>query len=407
MKIVHVITRLILGGAQENTLLTCEGLHARGHEVTLITGPTYGPEGQLLDRARGGGYKVIELASLHRAIRPFRDWWCYRELLKLLAELAPDIVHTHSTKAGVLGRYAGMALRRDKTRACCSRLEKFQAAQDQRNLRLRIVHTIHGLAFHAYQSPLANKLYIAVERAAAKKCDLLITVAQAMTDQALAARVGTEAQYIKLFSGMETDKYLPSASGDHRARLREKYRIDPDAVVIATVARLFELKGHEYIIEAAKTLAAKHENAIWLFIGDGSWRERIENQIRDAGLQGRFRLTGLVEPNAIAPLLQVSDILVHCSLREGLARALPQALLCERPAISFDVDGAREVVLDGKTGFLVPPRDVGKLIEAQEILVTDSGLREQMGRAGREFCEKEFDHNAMVEKIERIYAQIL
>jgi glycosyltransferase involved in cell wall biosynthesis len=406
MKIAHIITRLILGGAQENTLLTCEGLHARGHEVTLVTGPTYGPEGQLLDRARAGGYKVIELASLHRAIQPLRDWRCYRELKKLLAELAPDIVHTHSAKAGVLGRYAGMALRRDKTRACCSHLEKFQAAQDQGG-RPRIVHTIHGLAFHAYQAPLANKLYVAVERAAARKCDLLITVAQAMTDQALAAGVGTVAQYVKIFSGMETEKYLPSANNEHRARLREKYHIDPEAVVIATVARLFELKGHEYIIEAARTLAAKHENVVWLFIGDGSWRDRIENQIRDAGLQSRFRLTGLVEPDAIGPLLQASDILVHCSLREGLARALPQALLCERPAISFDVDGAREVVFDGKTGFLVPPRNVAKLIEVQEKLITDSVLREQMGRAGRELCEKEFDHNAMVEKIERMYEQIL
>src|SRR5205823_10887140 len=100
MKIVHIITRLIVGGAQENTLLSCEGQHARGHEVTLVTGPAIGPEGSLLDRARGGGYRVIEMFDMRRAIRPGMDWSSYRALVETIKQIKPDIVHTHSSKAG-------------------------------------------------------------------------------------------------------------------------------------------------------------------------------------------------------------------------------------------------------------------------------------------------------------------
>ena len=394
---------MILGGAQENTLLTCEGLHRRGHEVTLITGPALGPEGQLMDRARSGGYRVIELDGLRRAINPFYDVPIYRRLKNLLAEIDADIVHTHSAKAGILGRRAAAALRKQATQACCPTLEKFRAAQSAGCGKPRIIHTIHGLAFHPYQTPLLNYPYIAIERSAAKYTDAFICVARAMTDQALAAGIGEKHQYTSIFSGLESETFIESPSAEDIAQIRRDLEIPPDAIVIATVARLFELKGHDYIIEAARQITQRRQNVIWLFIGDGNLRSTLEQKIASYNLIPYFRLSGLVPPERIGPLLHASDILVHCSLREGLARALPQALLCSKPVISFDVDGAREVVTNDKTGYLITPKDIPALIAAQEKLITDRDLRLQLGRAGRDFCRQEFDKDLMVERIEKLY----
>ena len=403
MKIVHLITRMILGGAQENTLFTCEGLHRRGHEVTLITGPALGPEGQLMDRARSGGYRVVELDCLRRAINPFHDVPAYFQIKKLLGEINPDIVHTHSAKAGILGRYAAGALRQKQAATCCSTVSKLREAQLAHCGRPRIVHTIHGLAFHPYQPVWLNRIYIALERAAAERTDAFICVAQAMADQARAAGIGLDKPYTRIFSGLETDTFLRKPNPQTIARTRAELGIADDAVVIVTIARLFHLKGHEYIIEAARQLARRCEKAIWLWVGDGSLRNELENQIAGANLTGRFRLTGLVPPQRVPDLLHASDILLHCSLREGLARALPQALLCGKPVISFNVDGAREVVIDNQTGFLIPPKDISALIIAQEKLIIDRDLRYRLGSAGREFCRREFDHEFMVEQIERVY----
>ncbi len=406
MKIVHIITRLIVGGAQENTLLTCEGLHARGHNVTLITGPTTGPEGQLVERARQGGYRVIEIESLQREINPLKDISAYKKLKQIIQELDPDIVHTHSAKGGILGRWAAYAFR-IKTGSCCGRLEKFEQAQAKSHGKPKIVHTIHGLAFHPYESAFKNKLYIAAEKATSKRCDMILSVAQAMTDQALVVGIGRPEQYIKIFSGMETEDYLQKPSEEKLASIRQSYDIPNNHVVITSVARLFELKGHEYIIKSAKTIAKKYQNVIWLFVGDGILKDTFQKQINEAGLTKHFRFTGLVEPKEIGPILHASDILVHCSLREGLARALPQALLCGKPVISFDVDGAREVVINEESGYLIPPKDIPALIHAQEKLIEAPDKRQQYGQNGKSLCEKEFSHDLMVERIEQIYKSLI
>ena len=396
-----------MGGAQENTLLTCEGLHKRGHEVILITGPALGPEGQLMDRARGGGYQVIELKQMRRAINPVRDLICYRQLKKILAQLKPDIVHTHSAKAGILGRWAAAAIRDKAAAVCCRRVEKLRQVQSASKARPRIVHTIHGLAFHPYQSGLLNRFYISIEKAAARRTDAFISVAQAMTEQTLAAGIGRPEQFTKVFSGLETKYFIERPSAEKIAALRNKYNIPTEAVVITTVARLFELKGHEYIIDSAKEIARKHKNVMWLFIGDGKLRQSLEQVISRLGLQDRFRFTGLIAPEQIGELLHAGDILVHCSLREGLARAIPQALLCGKPVVSFDVDGAREVVLNDRTGYLIRPKEVSALSAALEKLIADPELRRQLGQTGRELCSREFDHKTMTDRIELVYKRTL
>ncbi len=378
MRICHVITRMILGGAQENTLLTCEGLHARGHEVTLITGPAIGPEGELLSRAREGGYRVVVLDSMRREIHPGRDRATAAELRRLLTEIRPDVMHSHSSKAGILARRAAAKVG-----------------------GMKIVHTIHGLAFHRYQRWWRNRLYIALERAAAKHTDAIISVADAMTAQALAAGVGCAAQYSTIYSAMEVETFLqrPRETDKVRAALK----LPRKAVVITQVSRLAELKGHEFLIRAAQQIP--NERVCFCLVGDGRLRGQIESQIAELGLAKRFRLTGLVSPDRIPALLHASDILVHCSLREGLARALPQAMLAARPVVSFDIDGAREVV-DSDTGILLDPKDVPSLTMALETLADCPPLRKKLGAAGQAKCREMFDHKRMVGQIEALYQRL-
>lgn len=391
MKVVHIITRLILGGAQENTLITCKLLAERGHDVTLITGPALGPEGDLYDQAKGQGFKFVIVDSLRRQINPIHDIPAYLQLKKLLKDLKPDIVHTHSAKAGILGRFAANAIRR--------------ATSDERRAP-GVVHTIHGLAFHPYQSSMLNKFYIAVERAAAKRTDAFISVADAMTNQALAAGISSPDKYVTAYSAIEEDDFLRPISDERKAAFRAKYDIAADAVVLVTVARLFHLKGHDFIIESAKTLARQFENVVWFFVGDGVLAGQYKRQIESLGLASRFRFTGLLAPAEIPLVIQSSDILVHCSLREGLARTLPQAMLCGRAAISFDVDGAREVVNEN-TGRLVEPKNIAQLTAACAELIADKDLRGKLGRRGRESVKEKFAPDTMVDTIEAVYEKLL
>jgi glycosyltransferase involved in cell wall biosynthesis len=376
-----------LGGAQENTLITCKVLAQRGHDVTLVTGPALGPEGELFNQAQGQGYKVVVVDKLRRAINPFHDTVSYLQIKKLLRQLQPDIVHTHSAKAGILGRFAGHKLK-------------------THNPKLNIVHTLHGLAFHPYQSEALNKFYIAVEKSAAKRTNFFISVADAMTAQATAVGIGSPEQYVTAYSAIDEDDFLEPISQEKKRDFRQKYGIGEDAVVLVTVARLFMLKGHEYIIESAKELSKRFENCIWLFVGDGNLSEHYKQLACEFGLEDRIKFTGLLPPSKIPLAIQSSDMLVHCSLREGLARTLPQAMLCGRPAISFDVDGAREVVNEN-TGRLIEPKNVEQLIDACAELIEDKDLLDMLGRAGRESVKEKFAPDTMVDTIEDVYRKLL
>ncbi|MHC4166780.1 MAG: glycosyltransferase family 4 protein [Planctomycetota bacterium] len=389
MKIIHIITRLILGGAQENTLITCKLLAERGHDVTLVTGPALGPEGELFNQAKGQDYEVVVIDRLRRAINPYNDAVSYFQIKKLLRELKPDIVHTHSAKAGILGRFAGHALK-----------GKWSV-----NLPA-IVHTIHGLAFHPYQSELLNKFYIAIERSTAKRTDFFITVADAMTAQATAVGIGTPERYVTAYSAIEEEEFLKPISQEHRGDFRRKHGIADDAVVLVSIARLFMLKGHEYIVESAKELSKRFENCVWLFVGDGNLSEQFKERAHRLGLDERIKFAGLLPPSEIPLAIQSSDILVHCSLREGLARALPQGMLCGKPAISFDVDGAREVVNEN-TGRLIEPKNVEQLTEACAELIVDKDLRERLGEQARQSVKKKFAPDTMVDTIEQVYRRLL
>lgn len=389
MKIVHIITRLILGGAQENTLITCKLLAEHGHDVTLITGPAIGPEGELFNKTKDAAYKTIVINQLIRPISPLNDFIAYLKIKKILKKIQPDIVHTHSAKAGILGRYAAYSLK---------------GKWDER--KPAVIHTIHGLAFHPYQSNRLNKFYIAIEKRAAKRTDCFIMVADVMTEQTKAAGIGIEKRFVTAYSAIEEEDFLNPIDEGHIREFRVKYGISRAAIVFVTIARLFELKGHDYIIESAKELAKKYENAMWLFVGDGNLSDKYKSQVYDLGLADRIKFAGLLPPSQIPLAIQASDILVHCSLREGLARAIPQAMLCGKAIVSFDVDGAKEVV-NADTGRLIEPKNVEQLIAACAELFEDADLRKKLGDNGRESVKEKFAPKTMVDTIENEYVELL
>jgi glycosyltransferase involved in cell wall biosynthesis len=381
-RVVHFITRLIIGGAQENTLLTVEDQHRLyGDEVTLISGPGLGPEGTLVERAQRGGLDLRIIPELRRSIHPWRDWRSYRQLLRLLRDIRPQIVHTHSSKAGILGRLAAA------------------------HLGIPAVHTIHGAAFHYGQNPVAHRSYIVAEKWAARHCRQFISVCDAMTDQYVKAGIAPRERFVTIYSGMEVEPFLNPPRP--REDVRRELGFGPEHVVVTKVARLFHLKGHECVIAAARRVAQEHPQVRFLFVGDGILREEFRSQIEQAGLGGLFVFAGLVPPQRVPELIHASDVIVHASYWEGLARVLPQALIAGKPVVSYDVDGAREVVIPGETGYLLPPRSVDELATALCELAADPMLRERLGRTGRERFVDQFRHETMTRRIREVYASLV
>jgi glycosyltransferase involved in cell wall biosynthesis len=223
-----------------------------------------------------------------------------------------------------------------------------------------------------------------------------------MTEKSKAAGIGLDKPYTTAYSAIEEDAYLTPPPQSEIDAFRQKHGLPKDAVVFVKVARLFELKGHEYVIEAARRIAEKHDNCYWLFVGDGILAETLKNQIQFAGLEGRFKFTGLLPPEQIPLAIHSSDILIHCSLREGLARVLPQAMLCGKPVVSFDIDGAKEVVNEN-TGFLIEPENIDQLTAACMKLLENPDLRSQLGQNGKTAVTEKFAPATMVDTIERVY----
>ncbi len=315
---------------------------------------------------------------MRREISIRRDYRTYRQLVRLLRELDPDIVHTHSSKAGIIGRWAARAARgKRKTPA--------------------IFHTIHGLAFTASTQPWVNYAYKLLEKWTAPITDRIVCVADSMRDQSLAGGVGKASQYVTVYSGMEVEPFLHPPID--RRTIRRRWGFDDAHVVVGTIARLFDLKGHEDLLDLAPARCARFPQLRFMWVGDGSRRGEFEDRIAQMNFKDRFILTGLVPPTRIPELANAMDILAHPSRREGLARALPQGSLCGCPCVTYDIDGAREGVIEGQTGFVIPPFDKTEFGHAIEKLLGDEELREKMGAAGREFASKRFGADVMVDAL--------
>ena len=390
MKVGHVITRLIVGGAQENTLATCRGLRQRGHHVDLIIGPQTGPEGSLLAQASDLPVTVID--DLCREPDPLRDGRATIALTRLFRQRRYDVVHTHSGKAGILGRLA-------------ARLAGVPV----------IVHTIHGPSFHAYQNPVGNWLFRWTEQVAAEWTTQFVSVADAMTAQYLAAGIGQSAQYLTIRSGIDLNAYVGSGTASRSAPVSDSggtasgsatTTVAAAAPTVGLLARMFRLKGHEFLFAAAPAIVAAVPAVKFLLVGDGPDRQRWERQAEQLGLRDRFHFVGLVPPADVPQWIASMNVLVHLSLREGLPRSLVQALAAGKPVVAFDVDGAREVCVAGETGFLLRAGDVAGVAAAVIRLLQDRELAARMGRRGRTLVREQFAEEQMVERIDQLYQQL-
>ena len=381
MKICHIITRMIIGGAQENTLLSIKGALEKGHEVTLITGPTDGPEGKLLRDQPLSGLKVIECPWLVREISPLNELKAYFFLKKVCRAEKFDVVQTHTSKAGIIGRIAGR----------------------HAGVPL-VVHTIHGLAFHPYQAKWKNQLYIFLEKLAAKYCDEIYCVAQAMIDQSLVVGIGKKEMFKVVYSGMDIGKFLNAVP---EPALQKELGIPDHSVVFSTVARLFPEKGYEDFIPVAIRIAKRFPQACFLLIGNGILMESIRNEVESAGVADRFFFPGLISPGEVHRYLALSDALVHLSLHEGLPRAAVQSLGCGNPVIGYNLDGTPEVVLNGETGWLIEPRDLDAVETAMTEVIEHPETVKRYGQNGKALVGNLFGWRRMADILLELYQDAL
>jgi glycosyltransferase involved in cell wall biosynthesis len=385
LKITHLITRLVVGGAQENTLATISGLRKKtGVEINLISGPTIGPEGSLENEARkifsDSPANFVIVPELIRPVHPFKDFIALRKLEKILREQKPDLVHTHSGKAGILGRLAA-----------------------KRAGVPIIIHHIHGPSFGKFQSAPANFIFTAAEKFAARATDHFFVSANAMTRNYLAAGIGKPSMFTRIFSGFNLEPFL-AAKND--LALREKLKIPGDAFVIGKIARLFKLKGHDDLLRAFAKILPQIPLARLLFVGDGSLRTQLENRAREMNLSGKVIFAGLVPPNEVARYVGIMDCVTHLSSREALSRALPQALAAAKPIVAYDFDGADEICLENETGFLVRTGEIETVVDKILLLAKNPELQKKFGARGQDFVRENFSVEKMVNDQYNLYLKL-
>ena len=379
-RVAHVITRLIVGGAQENTLASVVELRRRGrYDADLILGPTYGPEGSLVPSALDQGVEPQLVPSLRREVNPLLDSIALAKLVGMFRRGGFDLVHTHSSKAGVLGRLA-------------ARLAGVPV----------VVHTVHGWGFNDRQRPLVNRSFTALERWCARFTDALVTVTPRDTDVGLSRGIGEPALYTTIRSGIDLARFgSPQRS---REEMRAELGLAGHHRVAVSVMRLVPQKAPLDLIDGAGRLLADLPDARILIVGDGPLRALVEDRCRALGLGNRIVFTGL--RSDVPELLAAADVLVLASLWEGLPRVIPQAMAAGLPVVATAVAGNAEAVADGVTGVLVPPRDPAALASALSVLLADPARSRAMGAAARARVD-EFSVHRMVDDIEALYTRCL
>jgi len=382
MTILHIITRLIQGGAQQNTVLSCAAQVRAGHEVHLAYGPIYGPEGSLLEEAKASGAVLHEVSSMRRAVNPWHDLRCYYALRKLIREIKPDVVHTHSSKAGIIGRASGWAVGAPV-----------------------VVHTVHGLPFHDQQSRLVHKVYIALEKWAAKRCHHLIAITPAMVEAFEAEEIANENWFTVIPSGVDLSRF--EIAHNAKAEARQKLGIDEDAPVIALLARLDALKGHDDIIDILPELEGRLPGIQVLFIGDGWRREHLQKRIAEADCSGHVRVMGFVPHEQIRDILPAADVKLLPSYQEGQSRTLIEALLCGCGIVAYEVGGIPSICIDGETGKLVPIGDKQALADAVVWMIEHPQERRAMTERGQSLVRENFSADFMTQEIEALYYRLL
>jgi glycosyltransferase involved in cell wall biosynthesis len=382
IKVAHIIGRMITGGADENTLFTIEGLNKEKYEIDLITGEE--SDKDILNKVKNHPFNIIQIKELKWKLNFWYDPIVLLKLIKLLKKKRYDIVHTHTTKAGILGRVA----------AHISGVPV-------------IVHGLHGSTFQAFNSSLLNWLLFLLERLTGRFTDAYISVSKMLSEKYVEKGIGKKENYYTVYSGMKLDKfYEVREKVDYREKRRE-LGINSGQFVIGNVARLETRKGHQFLLDAFKkvTLERKDYPLKLLIIGEGEDREKLENYIKKLNLEDKVIFTGYRED--VEELMALMDIFVLTSLREGLPRVLVQAAAVGMPSVAFNVDGVSEIIKDNQNGFLIRPRDVEQLANRMVRYIDNKELVSLHSQRGREFIKGKWSIEDMVDKIDKIYQDLI
>lgn len=365
-----------MGGAQDNTLTTVETLPSDRYETFLISGP----DGLLDSRARQNlGARCRFVSSLVRSVCPIRDLSAYFSLRRIFLEGRYDIVHTHSSKAGVLGRLAARSA----------------------GVPL-IFHTAHGWGFHDRQKALVRDLFIACERLASRITTKIVAVSEATVRKGLEAGVGKSGQYVMIRSGIDPRPYRTQTESPN---LRRKLGLDPSGPVVSMVACLKPQKSPLDFLEIAASVIAQVPNAQFVVAGDGELRNRMETKIARLGLQGVVKLLGW--RSDIPDLLRASDLLLLTSRWEGLPRVFLESMAAGVPILATRVDGAPEAVADGVNGYLFEPGDTDSMARRVTELLRQPDRLSALKAGSRASWRDEFDIRNMVQRIDEMYQTLL
>lgn len=379
-RVLHIITRLISGGADENTIYSAEGLDRDRYEVDLAAGEP--SEADVIARLRRT--RFLRIPHLQRELRPVKDALAFRETVELLRAGRYDLVHTHEAKAGIIGRLASWHCGVPK-----------------------VVHTLHGITFHRHLSPIHRYLYLALERLAAKATDVFISVGEDLRRTYLAHGVGEPFQHVVIRSGFDLEPFFRAAEEKpaHRRKLRERLGLSPQTPVIGTAARLEPRKGVQYFLEAAVELSRRHRHLHFAVAGRGPFEAELRRQAAKASLEDRVHFLGHVRE--IESFLAGLDVFVLSSLWEGLPRAIVQARATRTPVVGFEVEGIREVVRPGRNGFIVPSKDVASLVERIDEILSDAALAERLANHDDRAYLMQWDRRRMVREIQALYDSLL
>jgi len=382
IKVAHIIARMITGGADENTLFTVQGLNKKKYDVDLIIGEEF--DKNILSKVKKNNFNIIQIKGLKGKLNFLHDPIVLLKLVKLLKKKRYDIVHTHTTKAGILGRIA-------------SRIAGVPI----------IVHGLHGSTFQAFNSGLLNWLLFLLERLTGRFTDAYVSVSKVLSEKYVEKGIGKKEKYYTVYSGMKLDKFCEVREKIDYGKKQRELGINSGQFVIGNVARLETRKGHKFLLDAFKkvTLERKDYPLKLLIIGEGEDREKLENYTKELNLEDKVIFTGYRED--VGELMAIMNIFVLTSLREGLPRVLVQAAAVGISLIAFNVDGVSEIIKDNNNGFLIRPRDVEQLTKRIIQYIDHKELLVLHGKNGRELIKEKWSIEDMVDKIDKIYQDLI
>lgn len=378
INVLHPITRMIVGGAQLNTLYTCRLLDPERFRATLLTGPELGPEGDLLTTARKEVPTVL-VPTLGREIHPFRDFRAYRDILAHLNQTPYEVVHTHTSKAGILGRLAA--------RRCGVPV---------------IIHTAHGWQWTLARNAAMRRFIVDCERWAARFTDRIVVVSEGDREKGLREGVGRPEQYTVIESAIPLDEFDPERVPFRD--VRQELGIPDNGVVAGTVGRFSHPKEPEVMLRSAARILERREDAHFIYVGDGPDREAVLSRLGVLRDHPRLHLVGLRRD--IPRLLAGMDVFLLSSSSEGLPRVIVEAMAMKKPVVSTPAGSVPDLVDEG-TGRLVPFGSDESLSEAALMFLGDPNLAAAAGERGQRRVRERFGVEGMVHRIAALYDQVV